>query len=185
MPNFTTPIHESNDCHAPAGSAKGGEFCSNPPGKGQRPRPDRVPGGPGYKITFRSHDPVTGRSLGRYFFLHDGVKDALEPGDEQKMMRAKVRLRFTGSMTGHLGAPIRWTAPNGVTVIYVRGQRRHEADMSAGVYHDFDVVGDEQVIPLTRNIGSGRRALRAWANAWMVDRTTARFRARQLVRPGD
>jgi len=28
MPTFTTPIHESNDCHEPAGSSAGGQFCS-------------------------------------------------------------------------------------------------------------------------------------------------------------
>jgi len=27
MPVFTVPIHESNDCHEPAGSSKGGQFC--------------------------------------------------------------------------------------------------------------------------------------------------------------
>lgn len=186
---FTIPIHESNPNHEPAGSPKGGQFASNPPGKGKRPRPGRVQRGPGYVLTFRQQDDPEnpGRGLGRYFHIgyNSAVAHALEPGDEQKLNRARVRLRFTGSMTGHLGAPIRWKAPNGVTVIYVRGQRRHEADMSAGVYHDFDVVTQEQVIPLTRNIGSGRRALRAWAKEWMIDRTTARFRARQLVRPGD
>lgn len=25
---FTTPVHEANDCHTPAGSPKGGQFCS-------------------------------------------------------------------------------------------------------------------------------------------------------------
>jgi hypothetical protein len=28
MPSFTVPLAESNDCHAPAGSAAGGQFCS-------------------------------------------------------------------------------------------------------------------------------------------------------------
>ena len=28
MPCFTIPIHESNDCHLPAGSPEGGQFCS-------------------------------------------------------------------------------------------------------------------------------------------------------------
>lgn len=32
MPLFTVPIHESNDCHTPAGSDKGGEFCASIPG---------------------------------------------------------------------------------------------------------------------------------------------------------
>ena len=42
MVNFTTPIHESNDCHTPAGSAKGGQFCSDdsvPPEPGTTPVP--------------------------------------------------------------------------------------------------------------------------------------------------
>jgi hypothetical protein len=29
MPDFTRPVHESNDCHNPAGSPAGGEFCSD------------------------------------------------------------------------------------------------------------------------------------------------------------
>jgi hypothetical protein len=28
MPAFLVPLHESNDCHAPAGSPAGGQFCS-------------------------------------------------------------------------------------------------------------------------------------------------------------
>jgi hypothetical protein len=28
MPCFLVPLHESNDCHAPAGSPAGGQFCS-------------------------------------------------------------------------------------------------------------------------------------------------------------
>ena len=28
MPIFTRPTHEANDCHEPAGSEKGGQFCS-------------------------------------------------------------------------------------------------------------------------------------------------------------
>jgi GNAT superfamily N-acetyltransferase len=28
MPCFTIPLHESNDCHEPAGSPAGGQFCS-------------------------------------------------------------------------------------------------------------------------------------------------------------
>ena len=27
--NFVTPVHESNDCHTPAGSPAGGQFCSS------------------------------------------------------------------------------------------------------------------------------------------------------------
>jgi len=41
------------------------------------------------------------------------------------------------------------------------------------------------VVPLTRNVGPGRRALRAWAAVHTADVTTLRFQARQLVRPGD
>lgn len=29
MPTFTIPLHEANDCHVPAGSAQGGQFCSD------------------------------------------------------------------------------------------------------------------------------------------------------------
>jgi hypothetical protein len=32
MPVFTIPIHESNDCHAPAGTPAGGQFCTTGPG---------------------------------------------------------------------------------------------------------------------------------------------------------
>jgi len=28
VPVFTVPIHENNDCHTPAGSSEGGQFCS-------------------------------------------------------------------------------------------------------------------------------------------------------------
>lgn len=40
MPCFTIPIHESNDCHNPAGSPVGGRFCSAPgvaPAEGRGP----------------------------------------------------------------------------------------------------------------------------------------------------
>lgn len=29
MPEFTRSIYETNDCHTPAGSSKGGQFCSD------------------------------------------------------------------------------------------------------------------------------------------------------------
>ena len=28
MPSFTIPVHEANDCHHPAGSPEGGQFCA-------------------------------------------------------------------------------------------------------------------------------------------------------------
>jgi hypothetical protein len=31
MPVFLVPLHESNDCHTPAGSPEGGQFCSGAP----------------------------------------------------------------------------------------------------------------------------------------------------------
>lgn len=40
---FIRPLFESNDCHTPAGSAQGGEFCAKPGGAGgARPRIIRV-----------------------------------------------------------------------------------------------------------------------------------------------
>jgi hypothetical protein len=31
MPCFLVPLHEANDCHTPAGSPEGGQFCAGPP----------------------------------------------------------------------------------------------------------------------------------------------------------
>lgn len=194
MPLFTVPTHESNDCHAPAGTSAGGEFCGpkhSAPGKGVRPRPGRTSKGDGYQITMRSQDHPQGGVWSRPspsdFQTYPGGDTALRDAlgrDGYKVRSARVVLRFDGTSTAHLGAPIRWKAPNGVEVLYKRGQRRGQGG-GAGVYHDFNVEGDEYVVPLTRNIGAGRRALRAWAKVWITDITTARFRARQLVRPGD
>jgi hypothetical protein len=30
MPSFLTPLYEANDCHEPAGSPTGGQFCAGP-----------------------------------------------------------------------------------------------------------------------------------------------------------
>ena len=174
MPIFTQPVHEHGDPDRP------GPY---PHADAKRQRIGRIKRGPGYSIVFRSQDP-SGRKLGRYLFLHDAVQQALRPGEERKLEQARVRLRFDDWSTAQLGAPIRWTAPNGVDVIYVRGQRRTEVDRNPAVYHDFS-AWDEQVVPLTRNVGSGRRALRAWAAEHLTNKTTARWQARQLVRPGD
>jgi hypothetical protein len=107
----------------------------------------------------------------------------MTPADRQKLHRARVVLVFAPGSTAHLGAPVKWVAPNGVTVLYARGQRRDEA-RGTGTYHDFNVK-DEMVIPLTRNVGAGRRALRAWAQTHITNTVTVRMQARQLVRPGD
>jgi hypothetical protein len=191
MPIFTRPIHESNDCHTPAGSEAGGQFCAkpgapSPPGKGKRPRPGRVSKGTGYTIMFRSQQDPHLTIPGTWFTrgLRSQLGQHLEPEDARKIRSAKVLLRFEGWATAQLGAPIRWQAPNGVWVVYLRGQRRDERTGS-GTYHDFRADSQEAVVPLTRNVGPGRRALRAWAKEFMEDKQVARFKARQLVRPGD
>jgi hypothetical protein len=35
MPSFLVPLHEHNDCHTPAGSSAGGQFCGTGGGKGK------------------------------------------------------------------------------------------------------------------------------------------------------
>lgn len=179
MPVFTRPIHE----HGTPGQP---DYPHSPPGKGKRPRPGRSPQGSGYKIMFRSQeDPI--RNLSGRWFTHgisDRLRHDLERDDYRKIKSARVLLRFDSWATAQLGAPTRWQAPNGVWVVYLRGQRRNERTGS-GTYHDFDASSQEAVVPLTRNVGPGRRALRAWAAEFMEDKTVARFKARQLVRPGD
>ena len=190
MPIFTIPIHESNDCHTPAGSPEGGQFCSGTGkvgGEPKRERKGRVRGGDGYKIVFRSQrEKVTGYGGhgGWPPYINREVEQQLNSDDLRKLRSARVMLMFEPGTTAHLGAPIKWTAPNGVTVAYLRGQRRDEK-RGSGTYHDFRVDADEQVVPLTRNVGPGRRALRAWAKEHITNVITARMQARQLVRPGD
>lgn len=179
------PIHESNDCHEPAGSPEGGQFCS---GAGRRTRTGRRRGGEGWQLVFRSALQQRVGSASYPGVSNRTIADRLTSAEERKARSAKVFLVFDDNWTAGLGAPIKWQAPNGVTVLYDRGQRRGDADEtgrpSAGTYHDF-FFGDEKVIPLTRNIGSGRRALRAWAAEFLRPRVTVRMQARQLVRPGD
>ena len=156
-----TSLREHNDCHSP----EDGKFCS---GSGTRAaRPGRRRGGPDYKIVFRSQTGAWWKTL----------------GEDHKIRSARVALTFEPWAAAHLGAPARWKAPNGVTVAYLKGQRR--SDGGTAVYHDFNVSMDELVVPMTRNVGAGRRALRAWAAAHIGNRVTARMQARQMVRPGD
>lgn len=156
--SYGTRLREGNDCHKPAGPG-GGQFCS----KG---------GAKGYRLLMRSQvDP---------WLLPDRYR-RLE-GKESKLRLARIFLQPRTEATGYLGAPTVWKAPNGVEVFYKKGQRRSEGGVA--VFHDFD-TRDELVIPLTRNIGAGRRALRAWAATFLTSSVTTRMQARQMVRPGD
>ncbi|HET9563367.1 MAG TPA: hypothetical protein VFP27_02390 [Mycobacterium sp.] len=179
MPVFTRPIHE----HGTPGQP---DYPHSPPGKGKRPRPGRSPQGSGYKITFRSQDPTDRGMSARYFTtgLSRVLQQELTLDEQRKLKSARVILRFDDWATAQLGAPLHWQAPNGVMVIYLRGQRRNERTGS-GTYHDFNASSMEAVVPLTRNVGPGRRALRAWAKEFIEDKSVVRFKARQLVRPGD
>ena len=40
MPLFTIPVHESNDCHTPAGSPAGGQFCGSMSRREGQPIPE-------------------------------------------------------------------------------------------------------------------------------------------------
>lgn len=65
MPAFLVPLHEHNDCHTPAGSPQGGQFC--PKGRnmsGFKPGFQPSDGSPPY--LYYSHDPVAGQGLPRY-----------------------------------------------------------------------------------------------------------------------
>ncbi len=171
---------EANDCHDP----QDGKFCSGPGTRAKhqpRPRKDYYGSERGYRIMHRSQVNHEWLGGGRGVGIYTGPE--LTSEESRKARSAKVYLIFDGYQSAHLGAPTRWKAPNGVTVIYDRGQRRSRGGV--GTYHDFDVSRDEKAIPLTRNVGSGRRALRAWAKEHLADITTLRFRARQLVRSGD
>lgn len=190
MPCFVVPsswFSESNDCHTPGGSPAGGQFCSGPGAK--RARTGRLRGSYDYRIVFRSQigkKTAKGEWVGSYAGWPPYIRPelGLTAEETRRLKSAKVVLTFRGYATAQLGAPIRWTAPNGVRVIYVRGQRRDDRT-GVGTYHDFNAQGDEAVVPLTRNVGPGRRALRAWAAQFMGHKITTRFQARQLVRPGD
>jgi hypothetical protein len=122
-------------------------------------------------------------------FVPSNVKGLLSSDEYHKVMSAQVVFRPDTGFTAHLGAPVRWVAPNGVLVVYARGQRRsgsaeRTGEGTSGTYHDFD-ASDEYIIPATRNIGPGRRALRAWAQQFMTPTAGVRMQAKQLVRPGD
>jgi GNAT superfamily N-acetyltransferase len=158
-------FREMNTCHSP----EDGKFCSGPKG---------------YKIVFGGDVGRDSGILSRH--LNHRTAQLLTSTEQRKAKSAKVFLIFDGIVTAHLGAPVKWTAPNGVTVVYDREQRRSPdgGKGSSGVYHDFD-PGWEKVVPLTRNVGPARRALRAWAAAHMTSGVTARMQARQMVRPGD
>jgi hypothetical protein len=163
--SFGRSLREANDCHDP----DDGKFCSGP-GSQRRQRLGRVRKGQGYQISFKSQAPQARWLIG----------DSDVP---RKAKSARVVLTFDPWSTGQLGAPVEWVAPNGVTVFYKKGQRRSAGGDS--VYHDFNAGNDEIVVPLTRNVGAGRRALRAWAATHLGNRITARMQARQMVRPGD
>lgn len=69
--------------------------------------------------------------------------------------------------------PIEWTASNGVTVV-----RTHDA---AGSFHDYNPE-NEMAVPLATG-DKAIAALREWAEKFVIDRTTARFKAREATRP--
>ncbi len=183
MPMFIVPnscsFAEANDCHSP----EDGKFCSTPGrAKGApKPRKDYYGSTRGYRIMHRSQTNYAFLGGGRG--LKPSTERELTSEELRKARSARVYLIFDAWASAHLGAPTKWKAPNGVTVVYDRGQRRSER--GTGTYHDFNVQQDEKVVPLTRNVGSGRRALRAWAAEHMADKTTLRFQARQMVRSGD
>lgn len=182
MPTFTVPFHEVNHCH---GTGSKGHPCDGGESAERRVRPGRVPHGHGYKIVFASALGKSGQVRGP---LNRTLTQHLTSQQLYLANHAKVALIFDGMYSAHLGSPILWKAPNGVMVFYDRTDRRGDADAvgrpSAGTYHDFS-FGNEKVIPLTRNVGSGRRALRAWAAEHIEDKAVIRFKARQLVRSGD
>lgn len=65
MPAFLVPLHEHNDCHTPAGSPQGGQFC--PKGRdmsGFTPKFQPTDGSPPY--LYSSTDAVAGQGLPRY-----------------------------------------------------------------------------------------------------------------------
>jgi hypothetical protein len=59
MPTFLTPLHESNDCHEPAGSPAGGQFCSGEGGTPPLKRYEGVitPRGRGHVVGFKRSRP--------------------------------------------------------------------------------------------------------------------------------
>jgi hypothetical protein len=67
MPIFTVPIHESNDCHVPAGTGTGGQFCSKKSlTSAQIVRPGQL-----FDIEAATHAGVrTGRRLTRRFLFN-------------------------------------------------------------------------------------------------------------------
>lgn len=139
--------------------------------------------GYGYTLVFRSEENRTKHQ----YMGH--IEHLLSSEERRKFNSARVALKPDSWATAHLGAPVKWTAPNGVTVVYARGQRRSgdaekTGEGTSGVYHDFN-PDEEYVVALTRGIGASRRALRAWAAAHLGSKVTERFKAKQLVRPGD
>ena len=180
---FLRPVHardlyEVNHCH---GLGTKGHPCEGAePTK--RQRLGRRRGGEDYRLVFRSELNRT-RPGWSYQLSGFATPDGFTEEDRRKMNRARVVLTFEPGTSAHLGAPSKWTAPNGVSVGYLKGGRRGKGGV--GVYHDFNVSYDEFVVPMTRNVGSGRRALRAWAAKFLAPTPMLRFQARQMVRPGD
>ncbi len=176
-PDSHGSFREANACHTPSGP-NGGQFCTGSEGKDAQSR--------GWKIVFRSE--LQKHDHGLFPGPSDrAIRQSVLTQDEARKARtASVYLVFNPLSTAHLNSPLKWVAPNGVTVFYDRGQRRNEdSPTSAATYHDFNVTSMEKVIPLTRNIGAGRRALRAWGEKFSTSKANARFQARRLVRDGD
>jgi len=57
LPDFTHPIHEANDCHEPAGSPAGGEFCSKHGVKQGDYLQVHADNGKKYRIRFKGETP--------------------------------------------------------------------------------------------------------------------------------
>lgn len=77
MPEFLTPLHEFNKCHAPAGSPAGGQFCATPGGFN---RTESSPISPASGATAAAHD------------ADDLVADIMAGGDRARQAWQVMRL---------------------------------------------------------------------------------------------
>ena len=205
MPIFTIPIHEANDCHNPAGSPEGGQFCSKGGADEEYVSADNLPAGVSLadlpskgqlmdawaeELEDEGPDISAVRGIGEWTDEVEMYAQALGAGDvfaglaktgrlpvkDYRQFKAPLVYRpVLSEINADLGAPDMWEAPNGVPVYFLR-------DVSS--FHDF-YSPSEMAIPITLSKSKAREALRAWADTFMRNAVTVRWKARQFVRPGD
>jgi hypothetical protein len=136
MPTFTVPIHESNDCHTPAGSPAGGQFCAGA-GRGDvtlaRPH-GFLMGLDSMRVSTEAVSQLLERD-GREFTAQ-ALPPGVPRGTKQECYSNATRLVMDARRTGEA---LRYAEG----ILYLNGDR------SIGVLHGWAVTPDGRVIDNT------------------------------------